>query len=175
MSTSTEAPLASAIAAEASDELGQALKRIEHCLKQLTDAQVWWRPDEFQNSIGNLILHLCGNLRQWIVSGLGGAPDERKRPDEFSERGPIPKADVLARLEVVVTESADVLSKLTAEEWLRVRRIQGFEVTGLAALFHTVPHFRGHTQEIIFRTRCLLGRKYEFFWKPTTPEQGASA
>jgi uncharacterized damage-inducible protein DinB len=173
MSPSTDAQLASAIAADASDELGQALARIRHCLNQLTDDQIWWRPDEFQNSIGNLLLHLCGNLRQWIVSGLGGAKDVRHRPGEFSERGPIARAELLARVEAVVAESAEAIAKMTADEWLRVRRIQGSEVTGLSALFRAVPHFRGHTQEIIFRTRCLLGQKYEFFWKPATPEQGA--
>ena len=83
--------LASALGLEASHELGQALGKIEHCVNQLTEEQVWWRPDESQNSIGNLILHLRGNLRQWIVSGLGGAKDERNRPLEFSERDSVPK------------------------------------------------------------------------------------
>ena len=81
----------------------------------------------------------------------------------------------MARLEAVVTESTYVLSQLANTEWLRVRRIQGFDATGLAAVFRAVPHFRGHTQEIIFRTRCLLGQRYVFSWKPTTPEQGAPA
>jgi hypothetical protein len=172
---STVEQLATAIGFEASHELGKAIRKIEHCLDQLTDEQVWSRPDESQNSIGNLILHLCGNLRQWIVSGLGGTKDARNRQQEFSERGPIPKADLMSQLGAVVSESTDVMSKLPDTKWLRVRRIQGFEVTGLAAVFSTVPHFRGHTQEIIFRTRCLLGDKFVFSWKPTSPEQGASA
>lgn len=173
-STSVE-KLATAIGFAASQELEEAVKKIEHCLNQLTDEQVWWRPDESQNTIGNLILHLCGNLRQWVVSGLGGAKDERDRPKEFSERGPVAKSDLMAGLTAVVTESTDVLSKLPATEWLRVRRIQGFEVSGLEALFNTVPHFRGHTQEIIFRTRCLRGERYLFSWKPSSAEQGAQA
>jgi hypothetical protein len=154
-------------------ELQQAAKKIAHCLNQLTDSQVWWRPDDSQNSIGNLILHLCGNLRQWVVSGLGGAQDMRDRPREFSERRSIPRTELLSRLDAAVTEATTILSGISAAEWLRVRRIQGFEVTGVAAIFDTVPHFRGHTQEIIFRTRLLLGDKYQFLWKPTTPEQGA--
>ena len=81
----------------------------------------------------------------------------------------------MARLDAVVTESTGILCGLPYSEWLRVRNIQGFEVTGLAAVFSTVPHFRGHTQEIIFRTRCLLGEKYVFSWKPSSPEQGATA
>jgi hypothetical protein len=167
--------LAASTGFAASQELAEAIKKIEHCLNQLTEDQVWWRPDESQNSIGNLVLHLCGNLRQWIVSGLGGAEDNRNRPQEFSESDSIAKADLMDRLEAVVGESTDVLASVTAAEWLRVRRVQGFNVTGLAALFSTVPHFRGHTQEIIFRTRCLLGEKYVFSWKPSSSEQGASA
>jgi len=166
--------LASAIGVEAGSELREAQKKIQHCLNQLTDDQIWWRPDETQNSIGNLILHLCGNLRQWIISGLGGATDQRNRPREFAQRDPIAKADLLGQLEAVVSESINVLSTFPAAQWLRVRRIQGFEVTGLAAAFNTVPHFRGHTQEIIFRTRLLLGHKYEISWKPGSTEQGAA-
>jgi hypothetical protein len=161
------------LGAAATDELRQAATKIAHCLNQLTDAQLWWRPDESQNSIGNLILHLCGNLRQWVVSGLGGAPDVRDRPREFSERRSIPRAELLSRLDAVVAEAATILSGIGATQWLQVRRVQGFEVTGIAAIFDTVPHFRGHTQEIIFRTRLLLGDKYQFSWKPATPEQGA--
>lgn len=76
---------------EAAEELTNALARIEHCLGQLNDQQVWWRSQLSPNSIGNLMLHLYGNVRQWIVSGVGGASDMRPRPAEFAERGPIPK------------------------------------------------------------------------------------
>ena len=74
------------VAAAANQELTNAFDRIRHCLGQLSDEQVWQRESEAMNSIGNLILHLCGNVRQWIVSGIGGAKDVRQRPNEFSER-----------------------------------------------------------------------------------------
>lgn len=173
--TITASQISDAVTAEAARELKQALQKITHCLNQLSDEQIWWRIDESQNSIGNLILHLAGNLRQWSVCGLGGNKDERNRPEEFTQRVIIPKPELLARLEAVVNQAIGILPTLTAADWLRVRRIQGFEVTGLAALFDTVPHFRGHTQEIIYRTRCLLGQKYQFWWKPSSPEQGATA
>jgi hypothetical protein len=120
-----------------------------------------------------LILHLCGNVRQWIVAGLGGAADGRDRPAEFSERGPIPKDELLRRLAAVVDEARAVLARQTARQLLETRRIQGFAVTGLKAIFDSVPHFRGHTQEIISMTRMQLGDAYKFGWAPTTPEQGA--
>jgi hypothetical protein len=166
--------LARAVGHEAAQELTSALGKIRHCLGQLSDGQVWWRSRPSRNSIGNLILHLCGNLRQWLVAGLGGANDVRDRPAEFSERGPIPKAESVRRLEAVVEEAKAVLSRLTARQLLEARRIQGFDVTGLAALFDSVPHFRGHTQEIVHLTRLQLGDGYRFAWTPTTPEQGAA-
>ena len=165
--------LAAAVGSEAANELGKALDRIEHCLGQLSDAQVWDRPQASLNSVGNLLLHLCGNLRQWVSAGLGGAPDVRDRPAEFAERGPIPKEELRRRLRDVVEEARQVLARQTARQWLEVRRVQGFDVTGLAALFDSVPHFRGHTQEIVSLTRLQLGDAYRFAWAPTTLEQGA--
>jgi hypothetical protein len=165
--------LAVAVGIEAAHELASALGKIKHCLGQLTDEQVWWRSGPSLNSIGNLVLHLCGNVRQWIVAGLGGAADGRNRPAEFSERGQIPKDELLRRLAAVVDEAGAVLARQTARQLLETRRIQGFAVTGLKAIFDSVPHFRGHTQEIISMTRLQLGDAYEFAWAPTTPEQGA--
>lgn len=164
--------LCAALAAEAGNELADALGKIEHCLAQLTDQQIWWRSCESTNSIGNLLLHLAGNLRQWIVSGLGGAPDVRDRPSEFAQRGGIGSQDLLGRLRGAVGETKAALSSLSPDELLRVRRIQGFEVSGLAAIFHSVPHFRGHTQEIVHLTRLQLGDAYRFAWQPATAEQG---
>jgi hypothetical protein len=165
--------LAAAVGTEAAKELGSALAKVKHCLGQLTDEQVWWRSQPSLNSIGNLILHLCGNVRQWIIAGLGGAAEVRDRPAEFAERGPIPKEALLGRLEAVVAEAKAVLARQTARQLLEARRIQGFDVTGLAAIFDSVPHFRGHTQEIVCMTRLQLGDAYQLAWQPTTLEQGA--
>ena len=162
--------LAGAVGAEAAHEMGNALERIRHCLGQLTDEQIWWRNSSEQNSIGNLILHLCGNVRQWIVAGLGGTADVRNRPAEFSERGPIPKNDLLQRLEATVRQACLVLNHQQAYDLLRTRRIQGQDLTGLKAIFDSVPHFRGHTQEIIYMTRVMCGSAYKFAWKP--PDEG---
>jgi uncharacterized damage-inducible protein DinB len=165
--------LGAAFRREAMEELDQAVRKIHHCLDQLDEEQVWRRPREAMNSIGNLLLHLCGNVRQWIVSGVGGAEDIRDRPREFSERGPIAKAELLRRLDAVVADAQTAVAGATADELLRVRRIQGFEATGLRAILHAVAHFHGHTQEIIHLTRSQLGEAYRFDFVPATPEQGA--
>ena len=166
--------LAGPVGTEAGSELSSALARITHCMDQLSDEQVWRRAQPELNSIGNLILHLCGNVRQWIIAGLGGAADVRNRPAEFAERGPIPKAELQRKLDAVVSEAKAVLSRLDADQLLKARRIQGYDVTGLGAIFSSVPHFRGHTQEIIHMTRLQLGTAYQFAWEPTTREQGAA-
>jgi Protein of unknown function (DUF1572) len=165
--------LAAAVGAAAAHELGSALDRIRHCAAQLTDEQVWRRSRPGLHSIGNLILHLCGNLRQWVVAGVGGASDVRNRPAEFAAQKPIPKEELLRRLEAVVEEAKRVLTGVEARQLAQPRRIQGFDVTGVAAIFDSVPHFRGHTQEIVHMTRLQLGDAYKFAWTPTTPEQGA--
>jgi hypothetical protein len=165
--------LAAAVGTAAAHEMDSALSRIKHCLGQLNDEQVWWRSQPSLNSIGNLILHLCGNVRQWIVAGVGGASDVRNRPAEFAERGPIPKDELVRRLEAVVEEAKRALAGVTAQQLVEVRPIQGSDLSGLAAIFNSVPHFRGHAQEIIHMTRLQLGDAYKFAWTPTTPEQGA--
>lgn len=158
---------------QAVETLNQAAARIRHCLAQLTDEQVWSRPHESLNSIGNLVLHLSGNIRQWITSGLGGAVDRRNRAAEFAERGPVARDDLLRTFDSSVTEACVVLRRLNTSDMLARRRIQGFDITGWEALFDAVPHFKGHQQEIIGLTRQLLKEDYQFYWQPQGVEQGA--
>ena len=157
----------------ATGELDNGLKKIKHCLEQLTDAQIWWRPAPSMNSIANLLLHLSGNVRQWIVAGVGGAADTRNRPQEFSERSPIPKQELLQQLESTLGAARQVLGQISSAELLQELRVQGFEVTGVSAIFHSVAHFQGHVQEIVNLTRSQLGDEYQFEFVPKTEEQGA--
>jgi len=160
---------AAALAASACEELTKALSRIKHCVDQLSDEQIWSRPSEAMNSIGNLMLHLTGNIRQYLVSGIGGEKDIRERPKEFSERGPIAKKELLARLKTVVAEAQAAIKKTPGADFLRPRPIQASTINGFDALFTSIPHFRGHTQEIIHMTRSLLGDRYQFAWTPALP------
>jgi hypothetical protein len=165
--------LAAATVAAALGQLTKAFGTIGHCLDQVTDAQVWYRPDGSQNSIANLILHLAGNLRQWLVIGVAGLPDDRDRPSEFSAQSGMPKAELLAHLQSTVRDVDAALSALSAEQLLEPRRIQGHDVTVLEAIFDSLPHFVGHAHQIVLLTRMQLGDAYRFAWSPSTPEEGA--
>src|SRR5437867_6821761 len=138
------------------------LPRIARCLRLLSDREVWWRPNAASNSVGNLVLHLSGNVRQWIISGLGGAPDVRERDKEFRELGPIPRRVLAARLEKTVAEAGRVLGRLTARDLARERVIQGFRVTGFKAIFHVAEHFAYHAGQIIFVTKLRRGEDMGF-------------
>ena len=173
--TPTAEALADAVAAESRSRIAASVEKIRHCVGQLSEEQIWWRPHEQANAVGNIILHLCGNLRQWIVAALGGAADVRRRPDEFSRREPMSAGELLRGLSDVAVQCDAVLSAVTAEELLRRRRVQGFDVSGLGAIFDSVPHLGGHTQEIVFITRLQLGDAYTFHWSPSTPEEGSPA
>src|SRR5215210_2059189 len=114
------------------------LPRIERCLERLSDEEVWWRPNDESNSTGNLLLHLSGNVRQWIVSGLGGREDARVRQEEFDERRVLPRAELLRRLKETLFEADSVLAAIEPAQLLESRRIQGDEVTMLEAIYHVV-------------------------------------
>jgi Protein of unknown function (DUF1572) len=121
-----------------------------------------------------LCLHLCGNLRQWIESSIGGAADDRNRPREIAERAPIPRDELLSRLAAVVGESDAVLAGADAGRLLAPLRIQGFEETVISAVFGCLTHISGHTQEIVYITRLQRGDAYRFAWTPTTPKERAA-
>jgi uncharacterized damage-inducible protein DinB len=118
---------------------------------------VWWRANPESNSIGNLLLHLAGNVRQWIISGVGGATDERRRQQEFDEQGPMPSVEVLSRLRMTVEEADRVLAGISADSLLEGRTIQGRDVTVLEAIYAVVEHFSMHTGQIILLTKMWKG------------------
>jgi len=131
----------------------QNLPRIVKCLQQLSEEEIWWRPNSASNSSGNLVLHLCGNVRQWIISGLGGAGDTRERDREFAERGPIPRQALVTQLRRTIRDACRVLARLSDDSLSRKHAMQGFHVTGLDAAFHVAEHFGYHTGQIIYITK----------------------
>jgi uncharacterized damage-inducible protein DinB len=161
-----ETDLAKQLAAEFEELLGESMRKIRHCVVQLDDEQIWRRPAEGQNSIANLLLHLAGNLQQWCVVGITESDDRRERSAEFAAAGGLASDELMRRLEGVVTGALDVIRGLEPSSLSEVRTIQGYDVSVLKALCHTIPHFVGHTHQIILLTRLILGDAYRFEWTP---------
>ena len=139
------------------------LPKIRRCLVGLSDEDIWWRPNEKSNSIGNLILHLAGNARQWIVAGVGGADDVRKRQEEFDCEGGLEAKHLLGELEEALREVDDVLARLPSSRLGEELEIQGLPTTGLGAIFHVVEHFSYHTGQIIYVTKLVKDKDLEFY------------
>jgi uncharacterized damage-inducible protein DinB len=168
----TPTDLARPFLAQASHLLLQVyLPRVEACVRELSPDQIWWRANPASNSVGNLALHLEGNVRQWIVSGLGGKPDRRQRDKEFSELGPISRRTLLARLRKTVAEADRVMQRLNGVALTRTYSIQGFRVTGLRAVFHVAEHFSHHAGQIILLTKMLGGKDLKFTRLPEEREK----
>ncbi|HEY3132371.1 MAG TPA: DinB family protein [Acidobacteriota bacterium] len=137
--------------------------KIEKCLELLRDDDVWWRAHETDNSVGNLMLHLAGNVRQWIVSGIGGAADKRVRQKEFDQREALSKTELLARLRAAVDDADGVLASIDTAELLKPRFIQFTQQTPLQAIFHVVEHFGYHTGQIVYITKLRAGKDLGFY------------
>ncbi|HUE96899.1 MAG TPA: DinB family protein [Longimicrobiaceae bacterium] len=137
--------------------------RIAASVAELAEDDLWWRPNENSNSVGNLLLHLAGNTRQWIVSGVGGSTDERQRDLEFTDRGSFRAEEVVRRLADTVEEAAGVLARLDSSMLAEERLIQGRQVTVLGAIYHVVEHFSMHTGQIIYITKLRTGRDLHFY------------
>jgi len=137
--------------------------KLEAALRSMPAVRLWWRPNDAANSAGNLVLHLCGNVRQWIVSGVGGHPDVRHRDAEFAAReGPDAEA-LIAELHAARDAVRAVLTSLTHASLGEPRMIQGRETTVFAAIYHVVEHFSGHTGQIILLAKSFTPQAVRFY------------
>src|SRR5262245_29782150 len=147
----------------AADKLAENLDRIETCVPKMSDEFVWARESENENAVGNLLLHLEGNVRQWILSGIGGAPNTRHRPSEFSARSGATGSSLVANLRAVVNDAVRVIRTLPPARLTDAVTIQGYDTTVLAAIFHVVEHFSGHTYQIILLTKRATHEDLGFY------------
>lgn len=137
--------------------LEESIPRLRKCLEKMTSKQIWYRPNTHTVSAGNLVLHLCGNVRQWLISGLGGNPDQRIRQREFDEKGPIATKELLQMLDELALKIDQVLTSLPQADLTATRKIQGFEVNGVSILVHVVEHFSYHVGQVTFMVKSRLG------------------
>jgi len=145
------------IAASRSFLSSDYLPKIERCLEVLTDDDVWWRANEGSNSIGNLLLHLEGSTRGWIINVTGGSHSPRDRQQEFDGREQIPRAELIARLKRTLAEADEVLARVDAGALLERRQSPWDEVTVLLAVYHAVEHFSMHAGQIIMLAKMRSG------------------
>ena len=143
--------------------LGEYWPRLRACVESLTDEQVWWRPNEASNSIGNLMLHLNGNVTQWLLAPFDHREDKRNRPAEFSQRQQIPKTQLIQMLGGTLQEVAAVLPRIGESDLLAIYQIQGYTVTGLHAVYQVIEHFGLHYGQVTYITKMILGQDLGFY------------
>lgn len=143
--------------------LGEFLPRLETAVRLLSEEEVWRKPNPESNSVGNLVLHLEGNLRQWVVSGLGGAKDVRDRPREFAPRRREPAEEILRRLRAAVEDAVGVVAALSSADFARRVRIQAWEVDGVEIVIHVVEHFSYHYGQIAYAVKAARGEDLGFY------------
>ncbi|MEO6390894.1 MAG: DinB family protein [Pyrinomonadaceae bacterium] len=143
---------------------GEYLPKIQKSLTAISDEQIWWRSGPETNSIGNLLLHLSGNARQWIVSGVGEQLDHRQRQTEFDASAGQSREKLLEQLQQTVNEVDAVLANFDTSKLLETRQIQNHDVSVIDAIYHVVEHFAMHTGQIIYLAK-MLGQKDLGFYK----------
>jgi uncharacterized damage-inducible protein DinB len=139
------------------------LPKARHCVEAMSDEDLWWRPNEQSNSVGNLILHLCGNMNQWIVNSMGGGQFKRDRDREFSERRVVPKAELIASIDATVNRVVEVLKGLPEPELLEHFPVQGYTTSRLQAIYHVVEHFSYHLGQILYIYKLRTGADPGFY------------
>lgn len=145
--------------------INESTQKIIRCLDIIDESDIWKSPNEHLNSVGNLILHVCGNIGQYIISSLGGAEDNRNRGLEFSTKGGHTKADLLEKLMKTIQKATSVILQTSKEELLQERIVQGMAYTGLGVIIHVTEHISYHTGQIIFLTKLFRNEDMGFYAK----------
>lgn len=141
----------------------ESYSRIFKCLTLIDEKQVWHSPHSNIPTIGNLILHLCGNARQWILSGIGGEPDNRNRPQEFEIQHNIRKSELIFLLENLRMNIILTLEEMDEDELFQVKRIQGFSTSNFSAIIHVIEHFSYHTGQITTLTKWFTNKETGYY------------
>jgi uncharacterized damage-inducible protein DinB len=139
------------------------LHKITYCLSLLSEEQVWQQSNPVTNSIGNLIVHLCGNISQYILATLGGQVYQRNRDAEFQQQQNMPKATLLQQLNNVLLEAEKITQSCITDKWLQLYAVQIYHMSGVAILIHVTEHLSYHTGQIAFITKQITGTDLGFY------------
>jgi len=143
--------------------LDQSTRMIGIAFMQIEEQDIWKRPNEASNSIGNQILHLCGNMTQYVISSFGETKDIRERDIEFDTLSGLNKAELLKKLIDTVNRAKEVIVNATTEQWTKKRAVQGFYFSGIGVVLHAVEHYSYHTGQIAFWVKQLKNRELGFY------------
>jgi len=138
-------------------------EKIEKCLRELNAEEIWKRPNKSSNSVGNLLLHLCGNITQYIISSLGEKEDKRNRDFEFTADGGYKKFTLFEKLRTTIQQAIEVLKDQSDKDLLKIRSVQGFNLSGTGIIIHVVEHYSYHTGQIVFWTKFLKDKDLGFY------------
>jgi uncharacterized damage-inducible protein DinB len=143
--------------------LDESTRMIKKSLMDISEEEVWQKPNDSLNSIGNLILHVHGNMTQYIISSLGENDDNRKRAAEFSTLGGFTKLELLKKLEDTVDTAKRVIFDARPEQLVKIRSVQGFSFSGVGVIMHAVEHYSYHTGQIAFWVKLLKNKDLGFY------------
>ena len=143
--------------------LDESSRMVKKCLDQLSNDNVWKKPNESSNSIGNLILHLCGNITQYSISSLGGTEDTRQRDKEFQVTEGFSKEQLFDKLTNTLDQAKRIMKQTTADELLRKRLVQGFNMSGIGIIIHVTEHYSYHTGQIALLTKLWKNKDLGFY------------
>lgn len=143
--------------------LDENTKKISNCLALIRESEFWHQSNEHTLSVGTTLVHLQGNITQYILSSLGGLPDHRVRSLEFATRGGIAQAEVWNAFQQTVQRAGAVIGQLTEAEALRVRPVQAYRLSGLGIVLHVIEHYSYHTGQIAYITKLLQNRALDFY------------
>ena len=149
--------------AQAIHRIDENTQKLETCIQELNETEIWKRPNLHSNSVGNIILHLCGNIRQYAISSLGNSTDVRERDKEFSADGGYAGPELLKKLTDTIEQAKNVIQNTTEEELLRERKVQGYTHSGIGIILHVTEHYSYHTGQIIFWTKLLKDKDLGFY------------
>ena len=143
--------------------IDESMRMIEISLQNLEEDQLWKKPNNASNSVGNLLIHLGGNIKQYIISSLGGEADTRIRDMEFAISGGQSKDELFEHLRQITARAKEIISNCEREALLRMRVVQGFQLTGIGVVMHVVEHLSYHTGQIAFWTKLLNNKDLSFY------------
>ncbi|MGI9551651.1 MAG: DinB family protein [Aurantibacter sp.] len=143
--------------------MDESSRMVNIALESLSEEEIWQRPNDSSNSIGNLILHLCGNITQYVISSLGEQEDIRERDQEFSAKGGLNKSELINKLADTVEVANNTMKSATLDQLLQERDVQGFQLSGIGIILHVVEHYSYHTGQIAFWTKQLKNKDLGFY------------